>query len=82
MGYARAFRRAFDSQRRDRSGSADGCPALLRCAQGARFRQCSVQRPSVSISNVGGAIIKQSDIAPLNGLLQASPDAVLQERSL
>jgi hypothetical protein len=39
MGFARAFRRAVDSQPRGRSGSAVWCPALRRCAQGARFRQ-------------------------------------------
>jgi hypothetical protein len=37
-GYARACRRAFDSQPRGRSGSAVWCPARRRCAQGIRFR--------------------------------------------
>ena len=50
-GYARAYRRAFDSQPRDHSGSAVGCPARRKCALAARFQQWSVQRPSVTISN-------------------------------
>jgi hypothetical protein len=50
-GYARACRRAFDSQPRGRSGSAVWCPARRRCALIARFRKWSARRPSVSISN-------------------------------
>jgi hypothetical protein len=61
MGYARANRRAFDSQPRGRWVSAVWYPALRRCAPAIRFQQCSVQRPSVTISNMSVAIVKQSD---------------------
>lgn len=50
-GCARASHRAFDSQRRGRSRSAVWCPARRRCALATRFRQWSVQRPSLTISN-------------------------------
>jgi hypothetical protein len=50
-GYARATRRAFDSQPRGRSHSAVSCPARRRCALATRFRQWSVQHPSLTISN-------------------------------
>jgi hypothetical protein len=61
-GCARAFRRACDSQPRDRSGSMVVCPALRRCAQGTRFRrwfgQCScrsnLDTPATSILNSQG----------------------------
>jgi hypothetical protein len=46
-GCAHSFRRAFDSQPRDRLRSAVSCRAPRRCALATRFRQWSVQRPSV-----------------------------------
>ena len=42
-GCAQAFRRACDSQPRDRSGSAVGYPARRKRAQGIRFRRWSGQ---------------------------------------
>lgn len=42
---AQAFRRACDSQPRDRSGSAVWCPALRRCAPVVRFRRWPARRP-------------------------------------
>ena len=50
-GCARASHRAFDSQRRGRSRLAVWCPARRRRALATRFRQWSVQRPSLTISN-------------------------------
>jgi hypothetical protein len=44
-GFARACRRAFDSQPRGRSRSAVWCLARRRCALATRFRKWSVQRP-------------------------------------
>jgi hypothetical protein len=44
-GYARAYRRAADSQPRGRSGSAVWCPAPRKCALATRFRQSSARRP-------------------------------------
>jgi hypothetical protein len=44
-GFARACRRAFDSQPRGRSRSAVCCLARRRCALATRFRKWSVQRP-------------------------------------
>ena len=46
-----ASHRAFDSQPRGRLRSAVSYRAPRRCAPAARFQQCSVQRPSVTISN-------------------------------
>src|ERR1700732_115055 len=43
---------------RSRSGSAVWCRALRRCAQGTRFRRRSARRPSVTISDMSGAIVK------------------------
>jgi len=45
-GYARASRRASDSQPKGRWRSAVWYQALRRCAPATRFQQCSVQRPS------------------------------------
>lgn len=44
-GYARAYRRACDSQPQGRSDSAVSCPALRRCALTARFQRWSAQFP-------------------------------------
>ena len=82
--YALAFHRACDSQPRDRSCSAVGCPALRRCAQSTRFRQWSVQRPSVTISNISTATVKRDGIngVSASGLPRGAPQVAQESRIL
>ena len=61
-GYARSSRRAFDSQPRGRSRSAVCCPPRQRCALATRFRQWSVRRPSVTISNISTPTVKRDGV--------------------
>ena len=55
-GYWLVAHHAANSQPRGRLRSAVSCPAPRRCAPAARFQQCSVQRPSVTILGLATAV--------------------------